>query len=114
MATASWQYGTMPSPPAVPLLSRCVNALTLNPSAFAWLFAPKLTSLGFYFHSVPLLPRCWPALSRSGWSLASRNGRVGREQVTMALGCLMIVRMELRYRNLLLGPDYIAELKAWG
>ncbi|BCK74486.1 hypothetical protein AA0242T_0867 [Acetobacter aceti NRIC 0242] len=46
--------------------------------------------------------------------MASRNGRVGREQVTMALGCLMIVRMELRYRNLLLGPDYIAELKAWG
>ena len=38
---------------------------------------------------------------------------VGREQVTMALGCLIIVRMELRYRNLLLDPDYIADLKAW-
>lgn len=31
----------------------------------------------------------------------------------MTLGCLMIVRMELRHRNLLLGPDYIANLKAW-
>lgn len=73
MDTASWQYGRMPSPPAVPLLSRCLDALTLNPSAFAWLFAPKLTSVGFSLRTtfaslLALAIAFWMELGQPQWA----------------------------------------------